>query len=176
VHLFGNVERPEVVAFALREGGEGLGLVRSELLLGAMPIASVSEDAQVEAYAAVLEAAGDREVTIRTFDITAEAVGLPEQLDAEPRERLGMRGLRLGLSRPELLERQLRALVRAGAGRRLRVMFPFVTNADEVARATALLQAQASRLGLPAPPAGAMVEVPAAALDAARIARHAPMI
>jgi phosphotransferase system enzyme I (PtsI) len=176
VHLFGNVERPEDVAFALREGGEGLGLVRSELLLGAMPIASVSEDAQVEAYAAVLEAAGDREVTIRTFDITAEAVGLPEQLDAEPRERLGMRGLRLGLSRPELLERQLRALVRAGAGRRLRVMFPFVTNADEVARATALLQAQASRLGLPAPPAGAMVEVPAAALDAARIARHATFL
>ncbi len=176
VHLFGNVERPEDVAFALREGGEGLGLVRSELLLGALPIGSVSEDAQVEAYAAVLEAAGDREVTIRTFDITAEAVGLPAQLDAEPRERLGMRGLRLGLSRPELLERQLRALVRAGAGRRLRVMFPFVTNADEVAQATALLHGQASRLGLPAPPAGAMVEVPAAALDAARIARHATFL
>jgi len=176
VHLYANIERPEDVAFALREGGEGLGLVRSELLLGAQPIASISEDAQVEAYAAVLEAAGDREVTIRTFDITGESIGLPELMDVEPRERLGMRGLRLGLTRPELLERQFRALIRAGSGRRLRIMFPFVTTSDEVARATALLQVQAARLGLAAPPAGAMVEVPAAALDAARIARHATFL
>ncbi len=176
IHLFANVERPEDVPFALEEGAEGLGLVRSELLLGAQPIGSVSEREQVEAYRAVLEAAGDREVTIRTFDITPEAMGLPELLDVEPRERLGMRGLRLGLARPELLERQLRALIRAGEGRRLRVMFPFVTNSDEVERARALLQAQADRIGLPAPPAGAMVEVPAAALDAARLAQHAAFL
>jgi phosphoenolpyruvate-protein phosphotransferase len=176
VHLFANVERPEDVAFALREGAEGLGLVRSELLLGAQPIGSVSEQEQVDAYRAVLEQAGDREVTIRTFDITPEEVGLPEVLDVEPRERLGMRGVRLGLARPELLERQLRALIRAGQGRQLRVMFPFVTNSEELLRATAMLQTQAERLGLPTPLAGAMVEVPAAALDAARLARHAAFL
>ncbi len=176
VRLFANVERPEDVAFALREGAEGLGLVRSELLLGAQPIATVSEQEQVEAYRAVIEAAGDREVTIRTFDITPEEVGLPELFDVEPRERLGMRGVRLGLARPELLERQLRALVKAGEGRRLRVMFPFVTTADELVRVTAMLQGQAERLGLKAPPAGVMVEVPAAALDAARLARHASFL
>ena len=173
VHLFANVERPEDVAFALREGAEGLGLVRSELLLGAQPIGAVGEQEQADAYRAVLDAAGDREVTIRTFDITPEEVGLPEVHDVEPRERLGMRGVRLGLARPELLERQLRALIRAGVGKQLRVMFPFVTNSDELLRATAMLQSQAERLGLPAPVAGAMVEVPAAALDAARLARHA---
>ncbi len=176
LHFFANIERPEDVLFAWREGAEGLGLVRSELLLGGQPIANVNEQAQVEAYRAVLERAGDREVTIRTFDITPEERGLPELFEVEPRERLGMRGLRLGLVRPELLERQLRALIRAGAGRRLRILFPFVTSSDEVSRATAMLGAQAEKLGLPTPPVGVMVEVPAAALDAGRIARHAAFL
>lgn len=176
VHLYANVERPEDVPFAIREGAEGLGLVRSELLLGGQPIGSVSEVRQLEAYRAVLEQAGDREVTIRTFDITPEEMGLPELLDVEPRERLGMRGLRLGLARPELLERQLRALVRAGQGRRLRVMFPFVTGSEELARAQQMLHTQAERIGMSAPPAGAMVEVPAAALDAGRLARYAAFL
>ncbi len=176
IRLCANVERVEDVAFALREGAVGLGLVRSELLLGAQPIGSVTEQAQVEAYRAVLDAAGDHEVTIRTFDITPEEVGLPDLVDMEPRERLGMRGVRLGLARPELLERQLRALIKAGQGRRLRVMFPFVTTVDELVRVTAMLQSQAETLGLPVPPSGAMVEVPAAALDAARLARHASFL
>ena len=176
VHLYANVERPEDVPFALREGAEGLGLVRSELLLGGQPIGSVSEAAQLDAYRAVLEAAGDREVTIRTFDITPEEMGLPELLDVEPRERLGMRGLRLGLARPELLERQLRALVRAGQGRRLRIMFPFVTGSEELERAREMLRVQSDRLGIVAPATGAMVEVPAAALDAGRLARHATFL
>jgi phosphotransferase system enzyme I (PtsI) len=176
LHFFANIERPEDVAFAWREGAEGLGLVRSELLLGGQPIASVDEQAQVEAYRAVLAHAGDREVTIRTFDITPEEMGLPELFEVEPRERLGMRGLRLGLVRPELLERQLRALIRAGQGRPMRILFPFVTSAEEVSRAVAMLRAQAERLGLPAPPAGVMVEVPAAALDAGHLARHAAFL
>ena len=176
IHLCANVERPEDVPFAWREGADGLGLVRSELLFGGEPIGEVSEQGQVDVYRAILEPAGNREVTIRTFDITPEEMGIPELLDVEPRERLGMRGLRLGLARPELLERQLRALVRAGQGHNLRVMFPFVTSAGEMSRAAAMLQAQADRIGLRAPPAGAMVEVPAAALDAARLARHAAFL
>lgn len=176
VHLYANVERPEDVPFAWREGAQGLGLVRSELLLGGQSIGSVSEDIQVEAYRAVLDHAGDREVTIRTFDITPDEMGVSQPLDVELRERLGMRGVRLGLVRPELLGRQLRALVRAGQGRNLRIMFPFVTSAEEVSRATLMLHTEAARLGLPAPSAGAMVEVPAAALDASRLARHAAFL
>ena len=176
VCLYANVERPEDVSFAWREGASGLGLVRSELLLGGQPIGQVSEQAQVEAYRAVLDRAGDREVTIRTFDITPEEMGLPELFDVEPRERLGMRGLRLGLARPELLERQLRALVRAGQGHNLRILFPFVTSTEEMARAGRMLEAQADKLGLQPPPAGVMIEVPAAALDAGRLARHAAFL
>jgi phosphotransferase system enzyme I (PtsI) len=176
LQLYANIERPEDVPFALREGAAGLGLVRSELLLGGQPIGNVSEQQQVDAYRAVFDHAGDHEVTIRTFDITPEEMGLPELFEVEPRERLGMRGLRLGLVRPELLERQLRALIRAGAGRNLRIMFPFVTSADEVARAITMLRAQAEKIGMPPPPAGVMVEVPAAALDAGRLARHAAFL
>ena len=176
LQLYANIERPEDVPFALREGAAGLGLVRSELLLGGQPIGNVSEQQQVDAYRAVFDHAGDHEVTIRTFDITPEEMGLPELFEVEPRERLGMRGLRLGLVRPELLERQLRALIRAGAGRNLRIMFPFVTSADEVARAITMLRAQAEKIGMTPPPAGVMVEVPAAALDAGRLARHAAFL
>ena len=75
-----------------------------------------------------------------------------------------MRGLRLGLARPEILATQLRALVRAGVHGRLRVMFPFVTGVEEVREAKAMLSAIATTLGIPAPVVGAMVEVPAAAL------------
>lgn len=175
VHLLANVDRPEDVAFALREGAEGLGLIRSELLLGGQPMGAVTEWDQVDAYRAVLEQAGDREVTIRTFDVTPEEVGLGA-LALEPRERLGLRGLRVGLAHPELLERQLRALVRAGEGRRLRVMVPFVTSTREFLQALALMRAQAGRVGLPAPPVGAMVEVPAAVLDARRLAQHAAFL
>ena len=176
IHLLANVDRPEDVALALREGAEGLGLVRSELLLGAHAVGDVGEQQQIDAYRALLEQAGDREVTIRTFDVTPEDAGLGDPANAEPRERLGLRGVRVGLAHPELLERQLRALVRAGEGRRLRVMVPFVTSADEFVRALALLGTQAERVGRPAPPMGVMVEVPAAALDAARLARHAAFL
>ena len=78
----------------------------------------------------------------------------------------GLRGLRLGLARPEILRTQLRALVRAGAHGRLRVMFPFVTGVEEVREAKAMLAEIAADSGYPAPAVGAMVEVPAAALAA----------
>jgi phosphotransferase system enzyme I (PtsI) len=75
-----------------------------------------------------------------------------------------LRGLRLGLARPETLWPQLRALVRASVHGRLQVMFPFVTGIEEIRGAKAMLAAVASELGIPMPLVGAMVEVPAAAL------------
>lgn len=171
IQLMANVERPDDVPFAIREGATGLGLVRSELLFGATAVGSLGEQEQADAYRAILEAAGDREVTVRTFDITPEQLGLPELSDVERRERLGVRGLRLSLARPEVFERQVRALIRAGQGTRLRIMFPFVTRVDEAVRALGIVQHEAERMGLTAPPVGVMVETPAAALEAARLAR-----
>jgi phosphotransferase system enzyme I (PtsI) len=75
-----------------------------------------------------------------------------------------LRGLRLGLAHPEILRTQLRALVRASVHGRLRVMFPFVTGIEEIRDARAMLAEVAGALRIPAPPVGAMVEVPAAAI------------
>jgi phosphotransferase system enzyme I (PtsI) len=101
-------------------------------------------------------------VTIRTFDVDERQIGT--RSIERRRARPGLRGLRLGLARPELLRTQLRALVRAGAHGWLRIMFPFVTSVDEVRRAKQILAEVSAELAMPSPAVGAMVEVPAAAL------------
>jgi phosphotransferase system enzyme I (PtsI) len=103
-------------------------------------------------------------VTIRTFDVDERQLAYGPS--DRRRGRAGLRGLRLGLARPELLRTQLRALVRAGSHGRLRVMFPLVTGVDEVRQAKKILAEVSADLGTPAPAVGAMVEVPAAAIAA----------
>lgn len=171
IELLANVERPEDVPFALREGAAGLGLVRSELLMGECPLGEASEALQTDVYRMLLDAAGPgAEVTIRTFDMTPAEAGETALADGETGEVLGMRALRLGLAAPTLFDRQVRALLKASAFGRLRVMFPFVTSVDEFDTAVARVQVLARELGVAVPPLGAMVEVPAAALDAGRLA------
>jgi phosphoenolpyruvate-protein phosphotransferase (PTS system enzyme I) len=115
-------------------------------------------------YRNLIERVAPHPVTIRTFDVDERQLG-GRGLGAR-QARPGLRGLRLGLARPELLETQLRALVRAGAHGRLRIMFPFVTSVDEVRQAKHILSQISDELAMPAPAVGAMVEVPAAALAA----------
>jgi phosphoenolpyruvate-protein phosphotransferase (PTS system enzyme I) len=177
IALFANVERPDDVPFALREGAAGLGLVRSELLMGGVALGDATEELQCDVYSTLLDAAGpEAEVTIRTFDMTPEDAGLAVPPDTDPRERLGMRALRFSLVHPALFDRQARALLRAGTRGQLRIMFPFVTQVAEIDQARARIDAVAASLGVPVPPIGTMVEVPAAALDAARIAEHSAFL
>ncbi len=150
-------------------GAEGIGLFRTEFQF------MVSEtlprlEAQTALYRDVLEAAGLRPVTFRTLDLGGDKV-LPYVTMAEREENpaLGWRALRIGLDRPALLRYQLRALISAGAGRRLRIMFPLVTTVTEFDAARALvdreLEWRHSRGGkLPNHvEVGAMVEAPALA-------------
>lgn len=150
-------------------GGEGIGLFRTEFQF------MVSEtlprlEAQTTLYRDVLEAAGSRPVTFRTLDLGGDKV-LPYVTAAEREENpaLGWRAIRIGLDRPALLRYQLRALISAAAGRRLRVMFPLVTTVTEFDAARALvdreLQWRQSRGGkLPNHiEVGVMVEAPALA-------------
>ncbi len=177
IQLLANVERPEDVPFALREGAAGLGLVRSELLMGGTPLGEVSEQLQTDVYRMLLDAAGPgAEVTIRTFDMTPAEAGQGDASSADATELLGMRALRFALSSPDLFDRQVRALLRASVAGRLRIMFPFVTSADEFDAAHARVRALAGELAVPVPPVGAMVEVPAAALDAGRLAARAAFL
>ncbi|HEX2342546.1 MAG TPA: phosphoenolpyruvate--protein phosphotransferase [Vicinamibacterales bacterium] len=157
-----NIEVADEVAGARANGAQGIGLCRSEFLLGAAP-GSAAESVQYDAYRGVLEAMAPLPVTIRTFDAVDD--------DREPRGRAGLRGLRLSLARREPFVVQLRALLRASRHGRLRILLPFVTGLDELREARRLIAEIAADLvsvgEAPQPvPVGAMIEVPAAAVAA----------
>jgi phosphotransferase system enzyme I (PtsP) len=149
-------------------GAEGIGLFRTEFQF------MVSEtlprlESQTMLYRDVLEAAGSRPVTFRTLDLGGDKVLPYVTAEREENPALGWRAVRIGLDRPALLRYQLRALIGAAAGRRLRVMFPLVTTVSEFDAARALVDRElAWRRGrggtLPAHvEVGVMVEAPALA-------------
>ena len=142
-------------------GADGIGLFRTEIaMLARGSVADVNEQAAM--YSRVLDAAGDRPVMFRTLDLGADKL-LPGMAADEENPAMGWRSLRVGLDRPALLRRQLRALLLAAAGRPLSVMFPMVATVAEFRAAKALLVAEAQRIR-PAPATlaiGTMLEVPA---------------
>ena len=143
-------------------GAEGIGLFRTEIaMLARGTIADVPEQAAV--YARVLDAAGERPVLFRTLDLGGDKLLPGGGLPVEENPAMGWRSLRIGLDRPALLRRQLRALLLAAGGRPLSVMFPMVATVAEFRAAKALLMAEAAKVR-PAPErlsVGTMLEVPA---------------
>ncbi len=147
-------------------GAEGVGLFRTELLfMMRHDFPTVSQQASI--YRRVLEHAGDRPVTFRTLDIGGDKL-LPYMSEIEDENpAMGWRAIRIGLDRPALLRQQLRALIRAAAGRRLRVMFPMIADTGELDAARAVFDLELDRAGarggaLPAKiEVGIMFEVPA---------------
>lgn len=146
-------------------GAEGIGLFRTEFQF------MVSEelprlDSQTALYKLVLDTAGDRPVTFRTLDIGGDKVLPYLETEREENPALGRRAIRLGLDRPALLRLQIRALLAAGAGRELRVMFPMIATVDEYRAARELVDHEcdwARRRGRALPAmlrVGAMIECP----------------
>ena len=167
-----NVSKPGDVEPALAAGADGVGLLRTELLFLAADHLP-GEDEQEQAYRAVAASLGGRPLVVRTLDVGADKQlsGLP--LAAEQNPFLGLRGIRLGLSRPGLLATQLRAILRVAADYPLQILLPMVATIDEVRRARRALEQAAETLAVGDDAAGAaaprvelgiMVEVPAAAL------------
>jgi phosphotransferase system enzyme I (PtsP) len=146
-------------------GAAGIGLFRTELqFMVASAFPRTSE--QLSLYQQVLDAAGDRPVTFRTLDIGGDKVLPYMRVVHEENPALGWRAIRLGLDRPGLLRSQMRALLKAAAGRELRVMFPMIATVDEFDRARAIVERELTHLrrhGHKLPDrvhVGAMVEVP----------------
>ena len=146
-------------------GADGVGLYRTELpfMLGAgIPDSRV----QADHYRRVLDRAGGRDVVFRTFDIGGDKRVPGFDHGEERNQALGWRSLRLALDRPMLLRQQIRALLRAAAGRRLNVMFPMVAEVAEFDAARTILErerARAEARDAPLPSLiriGAMLEVP----------------
>jgi phosphoenolpyruvate-protein phosphotransferase (PTS system enzyme I) len=169
IRLEANVELLEDLEFLREYGAQGVGLYRSEFMLSGRSIDTATEDAQYVLYRSLLEQTAPLPVTIRTFDLNERQL---EGRGARP----GLRGLRLGLARPEILRTQLRALLRASGHGRLRVMFPFVTAVDEVRQARTMVADVARELSVAAPLVGVMIEVPAAALTADLVAPEADFL
>lgn len=141
-------------------GAEGIGLFRTEIAMLARGAVTDSAE-QAATYARVLDAAGDRPVLFRTLDLGGDKL-LPGTERTEENPAMGWRSIRIGLDRPALLRRQLRALLLAAGGRPLSVMFPMIATVAEFRAARALLEAEARRVR-PAPErlsVGAMLEVP----------------
>jgi len=172
-----NVGAAADVAAAVEEGAEGVGVFRTETLFQGRA-EPPTEDEQFEEYRRAAEAAGSRPVIIRTIDVGGDKPMPYLRLPAEENPFLGYRAIRLYPEFEQIVRTQLRALVRASAFGRVRVMLPMVTSIEEVRwvrRLVAEEQAAASALGLPhdaAMPIGAMVEVPAAALIIDRLCAH----
>ena len=174
ITLRANVDLPEEAEQAARSGAQGVGLFRTEFLVvgrATMP----DEDEQYRAYRRVVEAFKGQPVVIRTFDIGGDKLpvgGYP----TEANPFLGWRAIRMCLDEPELFKVQLRALLRAGLHGDVRIMLPLVVTLDEVRGARSLLDEAAAELDARGVayakdvPLGIMVETPAAAVCADKLA------
>jgi phosphoenolpyruvate-protein phosphotransferase (PTS system enzyme I) len=178
IRLEANVEAPDDAARAIELGAEGIGLFRSEFLLGAGGAAALTEDAQYAAYRRLVDAAGGGRVTIRTFDVSEAQLRTEQSGAGAPRAPLGLRGIRLSLAHDDFFQAQLRALLRSAAHGEVRIMFPFVSGVEELRAGRAAVERAAETLrargeGVPPLPIGVMIEVPSAALTADLLAEEA---
>jgi len=171
IEVFANLGSVADAVKALKEGAEGCGLLRTEFLFLDRPTAP-DEAEQRATYQGVADALDGRPLIVRTLDIGADKPAPYLPMPAEENPALGVRGLRLGLARPDLLATQFRALIGVTTSD-LKIMLPMVSGADELARARAILDREAEAMGRPAPPLGIMVETPAAALTAEMLAKDA---
>jgi multiphosphoryl transfer protein len=177
IEVAANAGSPEDVRHAVEAGADGIGLLRTEFLfLAASSMPTEAEQAAV--YADLAGILAGRPMIIRTMDVGADKPLPYLPRDAEPNPALGQRGIRLGLARTEVLLTQLRAVLRVAADHPVKLMFPMVATEDEVRAALGLFSDARLALateGVAVPAEGAMevgimIEVPAAALTAARLA------
>jgi phosphocarrier protein FPr/phosphocarrier protein len=172
IEVFVNLGSAADARAAVAEGAEGCGLLRTEFLFldRATP---PDEEEQLAAYQAIADALGARPLIVRTLDIGADKPALYLTIAAEENPALGLRGIRLQLARSDLLDAQLRALLRVKAQVPLKLMLPMVADRAELVAAREALARHAADLGVAAPELGIMVETPAAALTAAALAAEA---
>src|SRR6266516_539334 len=175
IALRGNVDLPDEVTAAVAHGAEGVGLLRTEFLITGhheLP----TEDEQAKYFRHVGEAFAGHPVVIRTYDLGGDKFPAPFRSPAEANPFLGWRAIRVCLDEPEIFRTQIRAVLRAAVTTNLHLMIPLVTRLDEVERTREMMHEEAARLeknGIPAAqsvPLGVMVETPAAAVLADRLA------
>lgn len=177
IHVAGNIEIVEEIPALISHGGEGIGLYRTEFLY-MNRTSPPSEDEQFEVYREVLEKLAPHPVTIRTLDVGMDKFISFFSHPLEINPAMGLRSIRFCLKEKELFKTQLRAILRASAFGKLRIMFPMISGVEEVRMAKGMLE-EAKREILKrkqdydeALEIGIMIEVPSAALIADLLARE----
>jgi phosphotransferase system enzyme I (PtsI) len=174
IRVMGNIEQPEQVVSVLDNGGEGIGLYRTEfqyLARARFP----EENELFEKYRDVVEVMPSAPVTIRTLDINGDkAVHSSNLVESNP--VLGLRAIRYCLQRPEVFQTQLRAILRAATFGDVRVLFPMISTFEELTASKKMLEQAMESLDKSSIefnrdiPVGVMIEVPSLAIMADRIA------
>ncbi|WP_312944323.1 phosphoenolpyruvate--protein phosphotransferase [Stutzerimonas kunmingensis] len=171
VEIAANIGAAGETLEAVAMGAEGIGLLRTELVF--MNHSQAPGQATQEAeYRRVLEALEGRPLVVRTLDVGGDKPLPYWPMPAEENPFLGVRGIRLSLQRPDILETQLRALLSSAHGRPLRIMFPMVGNIDEWRTAKAMVDRLRVELPVADLQVGIMIEIPSAALIAPVLAQE----
>ena len=177
VMVYCNIGSPADIDAVLQNDGGGIGLFRSEFLY-LQGSDYPTEDEQFEAYKSVAERMGGRRVIIRTLDIGADKQADYFHLDKEENPAMGLRAIRICLTRPEVFRTQLRALYRASAYGKIAIMFPMITSVwevQEIKRICRNIRAELAEEGVPMADKvelGIMIETPAAVMMSAELARE----
>lgn len=177
VMVYCNIGSPADIDAVLQNDGGGIGLFRSEFLY-LQGSDYPTEDEQFEAYKTVAERMGGRRVIIRTLDIGADKQADYFHLDKEENPAMGLRAIRICLTRPEVFRTQLRALYRASAYGKIAIMFPMITSVwevQEIKRICRNIRAELAEEGVPMADKvelGIMIETPAAVMMSVELARE----
>ena len=175
--LLGNIEFPDESEMILQKGGDGIGLYRTEFLYLNRPT-EPTEQEHYDAYAKTIQAFQARPVIIRTVDLGADKHTQSRRSLKEPNPFLGLRSIRYCLQHIRMFKVQLRAILRASALGHVKIMFPLVTNLQEIRQAKLILRDVMEDLDEesiaydPRLEVGIMIETPAAALTAASLAQE----
>ncbi|HGL6716821.1 phosphoenolpyruvate--protein phosphotransferase [Burkholderia contaminans] len=171
VEVVANVRDAAEAKEAVASGAEGVGLLRSEFLFEDR-LSAPDEDEQAAAYEAVATALGrQRKCVVRTLDVGGDKPLRYLPLPKEANPFLGLRGIRVSLAYPDLFRSQLRAMLRAAPGGDLHIMFPMVSDLDELREAKRILHDEQRKYPHPVK-IGVMVEVPAAVAIVEALARE----
>ncbi|MCQ9710982.1 phosphoenolpyruvate-protein phosphotransferase PtsI [Actinobacillus suis] len=178
IEVAGNIGTIRDVDGVLRNGGESVGLYRTEFLFmdrSELP----GEEEQFQAYKEIVEAMGGKQVVLRTMDIGGDKELPYLNLPKEMNPFLGWRAVRIGLTRREILDTQLRAVLRASAFGKLAVMFPMIISVEEIRELKAIVAELKEQLRAEGKAfdenlqLGIMVETPSAAVNARHLAKEA---
>ncbi|MBC8204297.1 phosphoenolpyruvate--protein phosphotransferase [bacterium] len=177
ISLEANIELPHEVEAVKSHGAEGIGLFRTEylyLLRNEFP----DEDEQYREYRKIVEAMKDKPVTIRTFDLGGDKTTEGLEIGREANPFMGLRAIRIALAEPELLKKQMRAILRASAHGKVKMMFPLVTGISEYRKIKRIIsqvkrELKQNNINFDEDiEIGVMIEVPSAVIMAPELARE----